>query len=60
MCRWHVSENSEPTAKNCPTDNNAYGELDKSNLKFIYEQFLMGIRLFSRKKNAENSLLHQM
>ena len=41
-------------------DNNAYGELDKSNLKFIYEQFLMGIRLFSRKKNAENSLLHQM
>ena len=24
-----------------PTDdNNAYGDLDKSNLKFIYEQFL--------------------
>ena len=21
-------------------DNNAYGDLDKSNLKFIYEQFL--------------------
>ena len=40
MCRWHVSENSESTAKNCPTDNDAYGELDKSNLKFIYEQFL--------------------
>ena len=22
-------------------DNNAYGDLDKSNLKFIYEQFLI-------------------
>jgi len=21
-------------------DNNAYGDLDKSNLKFVYEQFL--------------------
>ena len=48
MCQWHVSENSEPVAKNCPTDNDAYGDLDKSNLKFIYGQFLTSIQAATR------------
>ena len=32
-------------------DNDAYGDLDKSNLKFIYEQFRRVVTIYLQQKN---------
>ena len=40
MCQWHVSENPEPMAKDCPTDNVVMADSDKQNAVIICAQFL--------------------
>ena len=42
-------------------DNDAYGDLDKSNLKFIYEQFLRYRKgLYSRRIDEANRLVYEI